>query len=283
MARRSLLCSHRYHLLHGRQSTPSDRVRIQTRGSATRNRPFSAAFRSCTLAVSVLGIAILIGQQCSASATTYTSTWEVHIDSKTLGSVDSLSASPIRTSEQAASYVGRVADLYGAQQLPQWKDLAGRLAAGELLAAQDPSALVSDDQVATAFNFLSENLQVRDPAHLVASDVADYRTVMSAIYPHLFGSRTMIGSRPVSAVILLYLLVYNGGVSEGARRFAATDPRPGSLRIDLLSGRIERGPTTGPRIDYQVAMRTYLQRHNINDLQALVSRVAQLLALPERR
>jgi hypothetical protein len=147
---------------------------------------------------------------------------------------------------------------------------------------KDPSKLVSDDQVAEAFNFMSGEFHVSDPTHLTGADVSHYRGVMSAIWPHVFSPKSVSGSRPVGAVVMLYMLINNGGMTEGVKKvggpsgFAITgEPShtvPGSGKNSNLLA-----------IEYETASATYFGRLSPEEAHSFLDRLAKIMALPEER
>ncbi len=154
----------------------------------------------------------------------------------------------------------------------------------ELAAAQEPFQMVTDDRVAEAFNFVSDQFRVSHPQHLTGTDVLQFRIAMSAIYPHVFNSKSQNGSRPVSALILLHQLVFNGGVPQGAKNLAQTDPQPGSRKIDSSRGRIipNRDVNIVAR-EYQGAGSRYFRALSNLEFQHFVGALEQIMGLPDRR
>jgi hypothetical protein len=155
------------------------------------------------------------------------------------------------------------------------------LVKAELAAAHDPTRLVSDEKVADAFNFLSDEFRVPHPQRLTGIDILQYRVTMAAIYPHVFSPRSAGGVRPVEALILLHQLVFNGGVPEGAKKVAQKDPQPGSRKIDISSGRLIPGKQTNSIArEYQVSSSSYFGRLTSLKVRSLVDSIAKFTALP---
>jgi len=205
------------------------------------------------------------------------------VDFEALRQLDAVSSGRIESLDDATAYVRKSAALCDAADsrlVPG--DLESRLAWAELDAAKDPDRLVPDHQVAEAFNFISDEFGVPHPARLTASDVLLYRGVMSAIFPHVFSPKSVSGNRPVGAMVMLYLLVYNGGITEGVRKAAQLDRPPGSLKISggTSSGHIglARNPNLIGR-EYQTARRAYFQRLSPHEIRSFVDRSAVIMAL----
>ncbi len=186
----------------------------------------------------------------------------LHIDSRSLWPLERLSAGNIDNIGDATVYVTKAATLCGIADpdlLPE--NLEFRIAKAELDVAKDPSRLMSDEQVAEAFNFMSDEFRVPTPTRLTGADVLHYRGVMSAFLPHVFSPKSVSGNRPVGAVVMLYLLVYSGGMTDGWKKvggpggFGVTDadpdhPVPGTGKTSNLIA-----------IEYQTAANAYfLQR-----------------------
>lgn len=207
-----------------------------------------------------------------------------HIDFEALKRMDAVSSARLENLSDAAAYVRKSAALCGVTSpTPVPEDLESRLAAGEFDAARNPGHLVSDEQVAAAFNFMSDEFGVQHPVRLTASDVLQYRSVQASIFPHLFSPKTAVGSRPVGAIIMLYQLWYNGGVRESVKKAAQLDRRPGSLRV--VSGHIAgRAPArTEAETEYQSAGSAYFRVKSSQDIQSFMGRVADVMALPDGR
>lgn len=206
----------------------------------------------------------------------------LHISFQSLQQLDALASSKIESLDDATSYVRQSAALCGAADpafLPE--GLESRLARAEWDTEREPSKLVSDDQVASAFNFISGVLGVQHPQRLTASDVLQYRTAMAAIFPHVFSPKSLNGSRPVGSMVMLYLLVYNGGMTDGARKVAQLDRPPGSLKVDSSRG----GWTPNRNLnliarEYQTAGVTYFQRQSTQEVRAFAGELAKIVGLP---
>jgi hypothetical protein len=200
-----------------------------------------------------------------------------------LRQLDSIASTPIGSLDDATAYVGKAAALCGITDLPlALGDIGSRLAAAELDAAKDPDKVVSDGQVAEAFNFMSDKFQVPHPAHLTASDIVQYRSVMASIFPHIFSPKRVSGSRPVGVVVMLYQLWYNGGITDGVKKAAQLDRPPGSLKV--TGGRIigrswtpneNTSPFAG---EYQAAGLTYLRGLSPDQLRSFLDQLARIIA-----
>jgi len=107
---------------------------------------------------------------------------------------------------------------------------------------------------------------------------------MSAFYPHVFSLKSMSGSRPVAALITLHQLVFNGGVPEGAKKYAQKDPQPGSFKIDPSRTRmaIDKNPNPIAR-EYRTASATYFHGLTSEKMQPFVDSIAKIMALPAGR
>ncbi len=210
------------------------------------------------------------------------------INLQSLQQLDVLASGKIENPQDATAYVRKSAALcvFGDSD-PMTEEIESRLVAAELDAAKDPNKLVSDDQVAEAFNFISDEFQVPHPARLIASDILQYRSVMASIYPHLFNGKDVRGSRPVGTVVILYQLWYNGGVTEGVRKAAQLDRAPGSLRV--TGGRIGGGTWTAakdPNLigrEYQVAGYAYFAQRSPQDIRSFVDGVTTIVVKPGGR
>ncbi len=155
--------------------------------------------------------------------------------------LDAISASRIESPEDAVAYVRNAAAEFGIADpalLPA--GVESRLAAAELEAVKDPGKLISDDQVAEAFNFLSDEFHIANPERLTGADILLYRGVKASMYPHLYSPKSVGGSRPVGALIMLDTLICEGGIMDGIRKAALLDRTPGSLKI--TGGRIAGHP-----------------------------------------
>ncbi len=208
-----------------------------------------------------------------------------YVNLRSLQGIDSIPHTSITTPEEAEEYVKQVALFCGVQGPILTGELLPLLAKAELAAAQDPSKLVSDDRLAEAFNFLSTEFRVPHPQHVTGTDVLQFRIARSAIYAHVFSPRTASGSRPVEAVISLQQLVFDGGVLEGAKRYAQKDPQPGSFKIDPSRSRagINANPNLMIAREYQTASMTYFRGLTAQGLQSLIDSIARIMALPAGR
>ncbi len=210
----------------------------------------------------------------------------IFLSFQSLQQLDALSSGPIKSLEDATAYVRKAAEQFGVTDPALLPDgLESRLAAVELGAAKDPSRLVSDDQVAEAFNFLSDEFHVPHPARLTGADILQYRSVQASMFPHAFSPKSVSGSRPVGALVMLSQLVYSGGITEGVRNAAQLDRAPGSLKV--TAGRIEgrsgldrnRSPIAA---EYQTAVAAYFARLSPQAAQSFLGRLAEIIALPGR-
>ncbi len=203
----------------------------------------------------------------------------LHVDSRSLWKLEALSSGRIDGQEDATAYVRKAGAICGVAEPALVPDgFESRLAAAELDAAKDPSKLISDDQVARAFNFMSDQFGVANPTRLTGADVLQYRGVMSAIFPHVFSPKTVTGSRPVGAVVMLYMLVSYGGMTEGWKKVGG----PNSFGIS------EAEPIEHPGIDrnaiareYQSASLAYFQKKQPEEVRTFLGRLAKIMALPE--
>lgn len=254
-----------------------------------------SSFRFCCL-VLLLGAAIpsskhIVAQQSGSDTgsvkegTGSMANEQGYVNVRSLQSIDSLPSTRITSLEEAETYVKRVAELCGIQGPILTGELLPRLVQGEWAAAQDPSKLVSDDRLAEAFNFLSTEFRVPHPQHVTGADILQFRITRSAMYPHVFSPKTVSGSRPVEAVISLQQLVFDGGVLEGAKKFAQKDPQPGSFKIDPSRTRVALG--TNPKLmiarEYQTASMTYFRGLTAEGLQSLIDSITKIMALPAGR
>jgi hypothetical protein len=82
---------------------------------------------------------------------------------------------------------------------------------------------VSSAQIATAFNLLMQELHGPLATSLDEARVEAARTFWTADFPNLFSTFSL---RPVAASILLYLIVYNGGVSDVIMQAESKERRP---------------------------------------------------------
>jgi hypothetical protein len=211
----------------------------------------------------------------------------LYISFQSLQQLDALASSKIRSLEDATSYVRQSAVLCGAADpgsLPE--SLESRLAKAEWDAAREPSKLVSDEQVASAFNFMSDEFGVQHPARLTASDILQYRSVQASIFPNVFSPKTVSGSRPLGALVMLYQLWYNGGVTEGVRNAAKLDRAPGSQKV--TSGQVvvrlgtDQNASAAAR-RYRASGGLYLAQASPEQIHRLIERLAEILSLPGRR
>jgi hypothetical protein len=214
-----------------------------------------------------------------------------HISLQTLQQLDTLSSDPIEGLSDARAYVRKAAALCGTTDpslVPD--DLESRFAAAELDVAKDPSKLVSDDQIAEAFNLMSDEFQVPHPAHLTATDILQYRSVRASIFPHIFSPKTVGGSRPFGAIVMLYQLWFNGGDMEGVRKAAQLDLAPGSIKISHSGGSaggsggvINNNPNLIFDKEYQRAGYIYFAQRSPQQISSFLNRLAGIIQLPERR
>jgi hypothetical protein len=200
--------------------------------------------------------------------------------------LDALSARNIEGPEEATAYVTQAAAQFGVADpslIPS--GLASRLAAAELVAAKDPGKLVSDEQVAEAFNFLSDEFRVANPRRLTGADILLYRGVKASIFPHLYSPKTVSGSRPLGALIMLDTLICEGGVMDGVRKAALLDRPPGSLKI--TGGRIAGHPGAwtsngNPNLinrEYRIVSLAYFAQLSPREIRSFFDQLAGILAL----
>jgi len=196
-----------------------------------------------------------------------------------LQQLDALSADRVESLEDATAYVTKAATQFGIAD-PSFipGGLASRFAAAELAAAKDPDKLVSDEQVAEAFNFLSDEFHVANPERLTGADILLYRGVKASMYPHLYSPKSVGGSRPLGALIMLDTLICEGGIMDGVRKAALLDRPPGSLKI--TGGRIalNRSPNLTAR-EYQRASLTYFAQLSPREILSFFDRLAGILVL----
>jgi hypothetical protein len=153
------------------------------------------------------------------------------MDFEAIRQMDAASSARIEDLNDATAYVKESAILCGVANSALFsEELERRIASAELDGAKDPTKLVSDEQVATAFNFMSDEFRVPHPVQLTGADVLQYRSVMAAIFPHIFSPKSVRGSRPVGTIVMLYQLVYNGGITDGVRKAALLDRPPGASK-----------------------------------------------------
>jgi hypothetical protein len=198
---------------------------------------------------------------------------------------DVLASGKIENLEDAATYVRESTALcvFG-DPGPLGVELQSRLAAAEFEAARNPSKLIPDDKIAEAFNLMSNEFAVDQPAHLTGDDILQFRSVQASIWPHLFSPKAVNGSRPVSAVMILYQLWYNGGITEGVRNAAKLDRPPGSLKV--TGGRIvgQLGSTVNANAigrQYQVAAGMYFAQASTRQIHSFFEKLGEILALPK--
>jgi hypothetical protein len=196
----------------------------------------------------------------------------LQIDARSLWALERLSAGKIESPAEAADYVRRASVICGIADPSSLPDhLESRLAHAELDAAR-AARLISDDQVAQAFNSISVRLRISNPRRIEAPDVLHYRSVMSTIFPHLFSPASARGSRPVGTVVMLYMLAYYGGATDGWKRvggpnsFAITEARPPN-DADTALGR-----------EYQSKARAYFDDSE-SQTRSFVSGVEDILGL----
>lgn len=212
----------------------------------------------------------------------------ISISLQSLQQLDVLASGKIESLDDATAYVRKSAALCVlGDSDPMAEGIESRLAAAELDAAKDPNKLVSDERVAEAFNFMSDEFRVEHPARLTASDILQYRSVQASIFPHVFSPKTASGSRPVGAIVMLYQLWYNGGVTEGVRKAAQLDRPPGSLKVasgQSVSGRsgLDKNPNLTGR-EYQVAGYAYFAQRSPQQKRSFLDRIAKTIALPQER
>jgi hypothetical protein len=209
----------------------------------------------------------------------------LHISFRGLQQLDTLSSGKIESQNDAAAYVRKAAVICGTTDpslVPG--DIESRLVSAEWEASKDPNKLVSDDQVARAFNFMSDEFGVQHPARLTASDILQFRSVQASIFPHVFSPKTVSGSRPVGAIAMLYQLWFNGGVTEGVRRAAQLDRPPGSLKTSQSGGWsvIDKNPNLIGR-EYQVAGYAYFAQRSPRQISSFLDQVAGIIGLPQGR
>ncbi len=251
-------------------------------------RSYSFAFLLVAIILSPTALIGLPPNQDSGSAkegTVPMANEQGYVNLRSLQSINSLPPTPITSLEEAKTYVRQVAELCGVQGPVLTGELLARLVEGEWAAAQDPSKLVSDDRLAEAFNFLSTEFRVPHPQHVTGTDILQFRIARSAIYPHVFSPKTVSGSRPVEAVISLQQLVFDGGVLEGAKKFAQKDPQPGSFKIDPSRSRaaIDANPDLMIAREYRTASMMYFRGLTAQGLQSLIDSIAKIMAFPTGR
>jgi hypothetical protein len=200
-----------------------------------------------------------------------------------LQELDKLSGDRLETEEDAKTYVRNSAAAFGiaeASFLPN--RLESRLSEAELNAAKETKKLVSDDQIAEAFNFLSDEFRVAKAERLSGADILLYRSVKASMFPRLFNPKTVSGSRPVGALIILDTLTFEGGIMEGVRKAAELDRPPGSLKITggQIVGRLGNSTSQTQR-EYRTAALNYFAQHSSQEIEAFLDRLAEILGLPD--
>lgn len=199
--------------------------------------------------------------------------------------LDAISASRIEGPEDAAAYIRNAVAEFGIADLALLPDgVESSLAAAELEAAKDPGRLISDDRVAEAFNFLSDEFRVANPQRLTGADILLYRGVKASMFPHLYSPKTVGGSRPLGTLIMLDTLIYEGGVMDGIRKAALLDRPPGSLKIDQSRGAraaLNTSPNPAAR-EYQRASLTYLAQLSPSQARSFANRLTTILVLAAR-
>ena len=211
-------------------------------------------------------------------------TVNLRIDIRSLWSLERLSSGAIETSGGATDYVRKAAAACGVTDPAAVSDaLESRLATAELVAAKDSTELVPDERIADAFNFISDEFRVADPTRLTGESISHYRRAMSAFWPHLFGAKSANGSRPVGAVVTLYMLTFYGGMTGGFKKvggpggFGITDAEPDHpvLGTGKTSNLIAQ--------EYQSAAAAYFAERSPQQIRSFLNRLAAILALPDRR
>jgi hypothetical protein len=213
----------------------------------------------------------------------------LHVSFQSLQQLGTLASGRIESPDDAAAYVRKAVAICGTTDpsivLPD--RIGRRLAGAEWGAANDPNKLVSDGQVAEAFNFMSDEFGVANPARLTASDILQYRSVQASLFPHIFSGKSVSGSRPVGAIVMLYQLWYNGGVTEGVRKAAQLDRPPGGPRVTggHIIGR-SLTPDKNPNLvgrEYQRAGRKYFEQRSPLETRSFLAKLATTLGIPEER
>jgi hypothetical protein len=210
----------------------------------------------------------------------------IFLSFQSLQQLDALSSGPIRSLEDATAYVRKAAEQFGVTNPALLPDgLESRLAAAELAAANDPDKLVSDEQVAEAFNFLSNEFHVANPERLTGADILLYRGVKASMFPHLYSAKSVNGSRPVGALVMLDTLVHEGGIMEGVRNAAQLDRPPGSLKVTRVQivGHSGPGNVSPIQREYRTASLTYFAQQSQQDTKPFLDQLARILALPVGR
>ena len=210
----------------------------------------------------------------------------LQISFHSLQQIDVLASGGIESLDDAKSYVTKSAELCGITEPALVSDdIESRLAAAEWDAARDPTKLVSDEQVAKAFNYISSELGIKHAAVLTAGDVLQYRSVQAALWPHIFSPKSVGGSRPVGAIVMLYRLWYSGGITGGVRKAADLDRPPGSLKVTggHIVGHSGIGNSNPLQSEYRTASQTYFARQSQQEKRTFFNRLAGIVALPGGR
>ncbi len=201
------------------------------------------------------------------------------ISFQVLQQLDALASDKIESLEDATAYVQKSAALcvFG-DPGPFGAELESRLAAAELEAAGNPSKLIPDDKIAEAFNFMSNEFGVDQPAQLTGEDIHQFRSVQASIWPHLFSPKSVDGSRPVSAVMILYQLWFNGGITEGVRNAAKLDRPPGSLKISggRIVGQLGENGRTAQK-EYRAAGYSYFAQRSPQKVRFFLDQLAEVI------
>ncbi len=209
-------------------------------------------------------------------SSTLASNAELQMSLDNVRKVDSISENVIRTAADANAYVTNAAEAWGLRQ-PQSEEvltrqnILSRLATAEFVASHNPQTKISDAQIATAFNHISADLRISTEISLNESTVRAFRIVWGSICPHLFPANENL--RPVAASILLYLLVYNGGVSETAIQLSksASLVRPDYAHAHLAPNTPPISAEQSRQMAYLSALRS-LSSQQINDLVEIAVR-----------
>jgi len=221
----------------------------------------------------LVGIAILLTVPVILLASTEV---QPHMNFITIRELDAISASEITSPNDADAYVEKAASLCGiAGLLPG--NIRWQLASAEYKATHNPGMLVSDTQVADAFNFISKELSVPHPARLGASDILQFRSVMAATYPNVFTPKNVNGSRPVGTLLMLYMLVSNGGIRDGVRKQSQLDPMPGSVRLTTTRSYLAPSNRTKVEAEYQYAMQDYFAKRSPVEIRFFIETVTNFI------
>jgi hypothetical protein len=207
---------------------------------------------------------IIVGCCSSAPA----STAESKMSFERLRKIDSMSENIIVTSADAKAYVADAAEAWSlgasnGEDVQQHKFLS-RLTRAEFNAAQNPDKKISDAQIAIAFNRVSAELKVSAPT-LDDAKVRAFRIIWRSVCPHLFPANEKL--RPVAASVLLYLLIYNGGVSEAAIQLSqsASLLQPDYVHGKLVAKTFPVSSDESKQMDYLNAVRS-LSPQQVNQL-----------------